>query len=507
MTDIKEPNSFFAWLKWLRKIVVSLLSRFRRIYFLRFPLLTALVLMLLPVIGLWTDFSELLASLFVADSPGIFMISAVAFTTAWAILITSLLILSYGNRRFGTGVAPGEYEQDSPGFSIKPRHRWLTAVTALPVVGAVVYKTAGESSQSGWWQALLWALFMAFLGLMISLFLFELALALQVLGNSKEKARQLAGNLVGTGGSTWMADKLVESDPAQQPREQMGGFFRKILGAGYYDKKEGNFFAGHGLAAVLFGISLLVFIVAGLLTERFTDIDMPALFFVVLLLMLLCWGLSGLSFLLDRYRVPVLLVLLAIAFFTSPNYYYAVENGKTLEPLTPEEVIVVGGANPRRIIVVAAEGGGIQAAAWTAQVLTGLQSQFKDKDKYEDFSKAVRVISSVSGGSVGALFFVNGYNSGTGAPDSDALALIVEMAEGNSLDAIAKGLVYHDFIHTLIPFWEVGDDRGTALEKSLAVNCQKACDKFFPKNSGKACPINCSMTGTLAGWTEDVKAG
>ena len=65
---------------------------------------------------------------------------------------------------------------------------------------------------------------------------------------------------------------------------------------------------GDGLAAALFFISALLFVIAGYVAGQLTNLEMPALFFVVLLLMLICWGLSGLSFLLDRYRLPVLIL-------------------------------------------------------------------------------------------------------------------------------------------------------------------------------------------------------
>jgi len=225
------------------------------------------------------------------------------------------------------------------------------------------------------------------------------------------------------------------------------------------------------------------------------------LFFVVLLLMLLCWGLSGISFLVDRYRIPVLSVALLIALVSSPNYGYIVQPGSPLKILTPKEVIEAGKPGPRPIIVVAAEGGGIQAAAWTARVLTGLQSM------YPEFGEAVRVISSVSGGSAGALFFVNGYNPELKRPETEALDLIIQMAAENSLDQVARGLAFHDFFHTLIPLWELGEDRGTALEKSWGKNCENVCEEFQKANSGRSCPVKCSMTDTLAGWAEEVRSG
>jgi hypothetical protein len=67
-------------------------------------------------------------------------------------------------------------------------------------------------------------------------------------------------------------------------------------------------------------------------------------------------------------------------------------------------------------------------------------------------------------------------------------------------------LVYHDFIRNVIPLWELGEDRGTALEKSWVKNCEKVCANYQAQQ-GKSCPIDCRMTGTLAAWAEDVKTG
>jgi hypothetical protein len=493
MADTRETNSFF-----------ELLKKFtNQIYFLRFPILTVVALAGLPYLGLFSDLQSLLASLFVSDAWGIFLVSSVAFTTAGAILVTWRLIAAHGEIRFNRShqdaETTGGHSPTSPSFNIQLWQALLAGLSALPVTIAVVYQTwtqAPEVSRA-------WAVLAAVFGLIAALVLFFFAALAQLLVNSEGRSKQLARELFIV---RWLPESLIDritrADPVQAPRLGLRKLLQLLLGPGYFDESApsssgGRFLPGHGLALALFIISALIFIIAG----QFSSREMPALFFVVLLLMLLCWGLSGLSFLLDRYRVPVLTIILLIGYFTSPNYYYAVDGGKTLTPLTPKEVIGAGAINSRRIIVVAAEGGGIQAAAWTARVLTGLQSQFPE------FGQAVRVVSSVSGGSVGALFFVNGYNRQTGVPENDALEPILKMAEGNSLDAVARGLVYHDFIHTLIPWWEAGDDRGTALQSSWTVNCQKVCEEFLRDNPGKVCPVNCAMTDTLAGWADDVRAG
>lgn len=380
-------------------------------------------------------------------------------------------------------------------FSIRLWQAALAAVTALPVVVALVYKSVAESyPKIGWGQAIL----AAALGLLCSLALFFLSVLAQLLVNSESRACELAKEVFIV---QWLPDSVIRGltrhDPAQAPRQRLRKLFWYVLGRGFFDENEGRFLSGHGFAGSLLVLSLLVFVVAG----QFSTDQMPALFFVILLLQLLGWGLSALSFFFDRYRVPVLGVILLIAYASSPNYYYSVQNGRTLTPLMPEEVIGAGGADPRQIIVVATEGGGIQAAAWTARVLTGLQQDFPE------FGKAVRLISSVSGGSTGALFFVNAYDPKQGVPDAQALDLVVQMAAEDSLDTVARSLVYHDFIHTILPFWEFGDDRGTALERSWALNCRKVCEEYQARYPGKSCPINFSMAGTLAEWAENVKAG
>jgi hypothetical protein len=86
--------------------------------------------------------------------------------------------------------------------------------------------------------------------------------------------------------------------------------------------------------------------------------------------------------------------------------------------------------------VVTASGGGIQAAGWTAQVLAGLQCWLG-----EDFTKSIGLISSVSGGSVGSLFFVD-YCEEDGAIASNNLKAVVQDAVQDGLETMGWGLVY-----------------------------------------------------------------
>ena len=53
----------------------------------------------------------------------------------------------------------------------------------------------------------------------------------------------------------------------------------------------------------------------------------------------------------------------------------------------------------------------------------------------------VDLISAVSGGSVGAMYFINEFTE-AGPPARSELGKILERAEGSSLDKIAWGLIY-----------------------------------------------------------------
>src|SRR5206468_4016372 len=117
---------------------------------------------------------------------------------------------------------------------------------------------------------------------------------------------------------------------------------------------------------------------------------------------------------------------------------------------------------PDHVIAVAAAGGGIQAAAWTSQVLCGLRQEIGP-----DFEKSVLVISGTSGGSVGTMFYLRCLESPSGSSEP-ALA-----ARNSSLEATAWGLAHPDLRNAVLPIklvsWS-GDDRGWALERALRKN-------------------------------------
>jgi len=192
------------------------------------------------------------------------------------------------------------------------------------------------------------------------------------------------------------------------------------------------------------------------------DIPIPPLAAVLLLLMVLGLGFSGLGFLLDASRIPVLgafLVLSLAMNLAVPGEHFLpslskddAEQAREASNLncascpaaeSPDVAQQPASGQPPVFIAVSAAGGGIQAAAWTAKVLVELS---RDAKIGPQFSSHLGLISSVSGGSVGTLFFVDSYSNGELAKTG-----VIEKAEASSLEYVGWGMVYPDFWRALCP--------------------------------------------------------
>jgi hypothetical protein len=183
-----------------------------------------------------------------------------------------------------------------------------------------------------------------------------------------------------------------------------------------------------------------------------------------LLLVLIFWSglLPGLTFFVDRFRFPVLVVLAVFLFCmaqlgSSDHVFSTVDLRERAALPTPEQAFQ---SAPEPLIVVAAAGGGIQSAAWTSRVLCGLRAD----SSLNGFQKSVLAISGVSGGSVGTMFYVRCLEA---PPDDDTPA---KWAQNSSLEAVAWGFTHPDLRRMFIPgpatSWSRAD-RGWALERSL----------------------------------------
>jgi hypothetical protein len=270
-----------------------------------------------------------------------------------------------------------------------------------------------------------------------------------------------------------------------------------------------RWYPGHISGLVLFIGCAISFIWAISRSDPWHDPkgSFPSLGFVLLLLAVCGWLLPAAAFFFDRWRLPVpaLLVLIwaVIASFLSADHYYNVSDYpektsqvvkasneaapevKTDDPLTATQATLKwlgpkdihpatedekGAGSKEVAIVVLAAGGGIVASAWTAEVLTALESTFGGK-----FTGRILAISSVSGGSVGTMYYMIDFNRGA-QRNSQSLASITKAAESSSLSATAWGVVARDFWRFAYP-WE--QDRATALEQAWKNSWESATVKMW----------------------------
>ena len=329
-------------------------------------------------------------------------------------------------------------------------------------------------------------------------------------GGARLVIRMLIGVLAGAlcgGALLGLAQKLFQ-DAVRQPGpiSNVATFVVKLLAlcagsAGYFE--NGKLLHGHLLSVILFSLTLTLYAVIGSLHYAPRWLRVPTLTYVLLLIMLTCWTFSGITFAADRWRVPVVLLLgiwLAItAQLPNTDHFYRTrtcdpKEGEPCFPETPGPAEVLLASRSPRIILVAASGGGIQAAAWTARVLTGLELEWRKTQPKDEglFAKSLRLISSVSGGGVGAMYFVNQYTAAGVLPEEANLTQVVSDAKASSLEDVSWGLVYHDLLHSIIPIFPRSvAGRGRALEGAWITA------------STDAARLECNLTK----WSEDVGKG
>lgn len=266
---------------------------------------------------------------------------------------------------------------------------------------------------------------------------------------------------------------------------------------------------GHEGALGYFLLTLMVYVIGYFVLRPdrpwINAVQIPALAYLLLLFILLGWLLPGVALYLDRVRVPTSLVLLLTSFlfwaFFNTDYYYGVTFSPELKARQSAEALTPIRAFDRwherhpleeypTMVVVTTSGGGIKAAYWTTQVLTTLQREIGEK-----FSSSIVLLTAASGGSVGAMYFVDAYGE-AGAPPMEKLAAINAAAATPSLAATAWGIIYPDFwraVFAVAGRWNPLQDRGWALEQSWAQRLDNSQRTFGDWR-----------TGIAAGWRPPV---
>jgi hypothetical protein len=236
---------------------------------------------------------------------------------------------------------------------------------------------------------------------------------------------------------------------------------------------------------------------------------LPVLASVSVLLLFMTWGLSALAFFLDRFRIPVLFVLVLISvvmnllghtgIFTASDHYIALTDDQRQPQYkdkldapeanlkTPDQFLDAfrkqnssANATPRPVIIVTSTGGGIHAARWTAGILALLEKKFRGSQLSDgaEFHRSILLLSTVSGGSVGAGPWAAAYLNPVTAFSDKSLDEMERVNSCPELQAIAWGLTYADFLRSWYPYRHFFSneldtyDRGWALQQAFWRNRQ-----------------------------------
>lgn len=452
-------------------------DRVRLLFLSRFSLLLALTLIALPLSLLVDRLVPIVRPVFLLSGlRDMMIVSALASLTAAVAMLTFRIVELYASLRFGV-----ETSRPQP-LTWRRVLRWQAAT--LPIVGTAWALSAGDATFGRLRElaAFGFAAVVGYLGAFAIVFVAAAARQRSVRADNPEDAALLPPSRLQTRlkaqssiilriAIAGRAVRFIESRAATWPTDH---------GTGYVDHETGRILPGHLAAMTLVATIGLVY-ATGWWGLRPPDppfgFQLPPLAYVLFLLLINGWAAAAAAFFLDRYRFPLVTAIAAwlalVTFVGGSDYEFAVKKA-TLTPAPGAADVIASadayyrnragsGSSDRPVIVVAAGGGGIYQAAWTARVLTGLTDLWGPA-----FSENVRLISAVSGGSVGAIHYVNQFTN-AGPPRGD-LQHIVDAAKTSTNGDVWWGFAYPDLLRVLLPFrikrLVIGQlDRGWALEK------------------------------------------
>lgn len=469
------------------------------LFLCRAPIICGLLLVTFPLIAYFAA-PTLLGSLLILDQgKHVAMIALVAVVTGHMVIQTTELILQRAPERME--VMP--LRADSPvGLS----RRWIVFVSillALPLGMGVVWAS---------WSAIAWG---GVLGLGLGLGLGTLVITvIYGIRNSKQwnKIKPLKSNEIREKIQT-KTDEIFKKIPQMNqifkgygpPKLELSPYNKAQVEAAFYLH---NNLRGH-LQVIIPTFLLFGTFAIGWVVMKPPHVTLPALFFVVYLILQLGYVFAGMTFFLDKFRFPVLVFILWVSILFSfsssrSRHYYELTAFKGQETVTHPVVayqkkkmipaIAQQKIAPsvdeqwrsllrdslekrlekqdgdRVLVAFASAGGGIQAAAWTAQVFAGLH---EDEHFGPEFFNAIHLISSVSGGTVGSLFLLDRLQAlqaaTSEAQQAEIRQTIVDNAMANSLPSVAWSLAYQDaFRQSGLNWWlnRIGG-RGWALEETF----------------------------------------
>ena len=382
---------------------------------------------------------------------------------AWVTLFTVIAaVVVMATRRAVLLCGPARFGIPWPASGTKIQARTLVGhlLLAAPIVAAGTWMSAFEGE-----IGLLVAILAALIGAAVAaIFLLCATIVHAFLVNADEALPDLV--LPAT-------DRRLKTFHEQRrPPGRLGAIARRVLdalrpylGPGYFSS-NGHVLPPHLYATGIFATFAVFYLGAYFLGKPAYDQGVPALVFVLLLATFITIVLAGVAFFLDRHHLPTFLPIVAwvalLSAVSNSDHYFALRDSAIPTPPMPYDIARV---HQDVLTVVAVDGGGIQAAAWGAKVLTELER------RWPGFHRSARFISSVSGGSVGTMYFVNALRPDRD-PSAGELDAVLQDATRGSLNEVGWGLAYPDLWRMLVPivFYHFEKDRGWAVEQAWRRN-------------------------------------
>lgn len=433
-------------------------SFWKYLFFLRAPILWGLLLVTLPLIAtLWLP--AMLRNLFVLRGPWqLISVIVSANMAAIGVIINAYMLLKGAPDRFGL----------SPWLEISDIWQYGLAIAlSLPICFTSYKLSKEEIKEKNPIQGVIFSV------------LLSLVLLFAVIQTKTWIFTNFANN------------KLLISFVEFITRHKTEGY---IIGT---QPKPQQFLEGH-LSNIAFFI--VAFIVYGIIGWKFQPQSQPsdkkkeaaALMYVMLIIMMIAPLSGSLTFYFDYYRVPVFLLFVVIvalmyALFKVDHFFELNLNEankydpKDFKKAIEKRLEYQEEEKEKTLVVVCASGGGIQAAGWIVQVLTGLQDMLGNS-----FTKSIGFISSVSGGSVGTMYYLDRF-ADKGYPESKEFENIFKSATEDSLDAVGWGLAYPDLWRIIgLPFLAPKMcDRGKVIETDWQGELKNPNSKQFLSTWGE----------------------
>jgi hypothetical protein len=237
------------------------------------------------------------------------------------------------------------------------------------------------------------------------------------------------------------------------------------------ERRPRQYPAAHFFAVTnLLGIVACLAVIAAIFPphSRSTFIP-PAAAYVFVMTVLGVWVFGFLQFHLKRLSLSPLWFILVASFIlyaiNNRDHYFhfsSIQTAAAARTITPADVVATGGAETN-LVVVTASGGGILSAAWTTYSLHRLIGA------RPELAREIKLISGVSGGSVGAAFYVTSMAELSKRADlNSVISNSYHRAARSSLGAVAYGLSMVDLPRVLtgglLPPGAM--DRGRYLEEA-----------------------------------------